>query len=58
MKKLIFELIAMAFCLFMLVLLGSQKATEDLIFPFALMLMASGVIISMVVSTISKLLSK
>jgi ABC-type polysaccharide/polyol phosphate export permease len=58
MKKLIFELFGLAFCLFMLVSLGSQKATEDLIFPFALMLMASGVAISMVVSTITKLFSK
>jgi hypothetical protein len=58
MKKLIFEFIAFVFCLSFLILIGLQKATDGMIFPFALMLMASGITFCNVVSTAYKLLSK
>jgi uncharacterized membrane protein YjjP (DUF1212 family) len=60
MKKLIFEFIAFAFCFWLLCLVGSQRMStnNNLVFPFALFLLASGITFCNVVASAYKLLSK
>jgi hypothetical protein len=60
MKKLIFEILAFAFCLWFLVLVYQEGLTTEnnFVFPFALLLMASGTTFCMIVSTVEKIISK
>jgi hypothetical protein len=60
MKKLIFEILAFAFCLWLLVLVYQEGLTTEnnFVFPFALFLLASGITFCMILSTVQKLFSK
>jgi len=60
MKKLIFEILAFAFCLWLLRLVYIEGMTTEnnFVFPFALLLMASGTTFCTILLTVEKLFSK